>query len=120
MEIRNIITNNIMTVDDSLGVDLIKKHPYDFEILKASENIKKTIEVAKVPSDEAKLLGLEVHINDNDIQENNIEENKLNIMTMSDDELIQFCKDKNIYHESETIENMRNEALKLLENQNNG
>ncbi len=118
MEIRNIITNNIMTVDDSLGVDLIKKHPHDFEILKASENIKKTIELAKVPSDEAKLFGLEENINNN-IQENNIEENKLNIMTMSDDELIQFCKDKNIYHESETIENMRNEALKLLENQNN-
>lgn len=113
MKIRNIITNNIMTVDDSLGVDLVKKHPHDFQILQASENIKKIIEVAKVPNDEAKLLGLVDNLN-----KNNIEEKQLNILTMSDDELIQFCKDKNIYQKSKTIENMRNEALKLLENQN--
>lgn len=66
-----------------------------------------------MPNDEAKLLGLVDNLN-----KNNIEEKQLNILTMSDDELIQFCKDKNIYQKSKTIENMRNEALKLLENQN--
>lgn len=118
MEIRNIITNDVISVDNSLGVDLLKKHPHDFELINASQDVKKAVEIAQIPSDEAKLLGLENNINKIDIKDNNIEDDKLNIMTMSDNELIQFCKDKKIYKESATIENMRQEALNLLENQN--
>ena len=119
MKIRNIITNDVMAVDDLLGVDLLKKHPHDFELVNANQDVKKAVEIAQMPSDEAKLLGLENNINELVIQNNNIADKKMDLMTMSDVELIQFCKDKKIYKKSATIENMRQEALNLLEKEYN-
>ena len=100
MEIRNIITNDVMAVDDSLGVDLLKKHPHDFELVNANQDVKKAVEIAQISSDEAKLLGLENNINELVIQNNS-------------------TIDKKIYKKFATIENMRQEALNLLEKEYN-
>lgn len=57
-KVKNLITGFEWDLDDSHAIDLVKKHPYDFKLLSASDEVKKAIEKPKINTQEEKLLGL--------------------------------------------------------------
>lgn len=58
-KVKNKITGFFWDLDDEHAISLVKKHPYDFEIVEASKEVKGAVQKPKVTTQEEKLLGLD-------------------------------------------------------------
>ncbi|MCQ2975125.1 MAG: hypothetical protein MJ211_10015 [Bacteroidales bacterium] len=57
IKLRNIHTGLIFDYEDEAGKSLAATNKFDFEIVDATEEIKKEIEEMQIPTDEALILG---------------------------------------------------------------
>lgn len=79
-KVKNIITGFQWDLDDEHAIMLVKKHPYDFEIVEATEEVKKAIIEPKITTQEEKLLGIK----------------KPNFESMNFNKLKAYCLENNI------------------------